>query len=538
MDVRLRDFAAPRMLERLMRGTRTFRRPFRAALMLTPVALAAAAAVGLSAVPATAAAQKPNVVMVVTDDQRLDEFDKRTMPATKKLIADQGTTFTEAIIPTPTCCPSRASIITGQYGHNNGVLANAPGYRALQNPGSTLPVWLQEAGYQTAHLGKYLNGYQGVADPNTEVAPGWDQWHTLLPPRQYYGYNLAVNGKKRKYGDKDPDYLTRVLNRRTTHLIRRFARKPDPFYIQLDQFAPHTESGISSGKVRCKGGTVPDPRDEKRFRNVKLPGRPNFNEKDVSDKPSFIRVRDRLDATGKRKVTKRSGCRRASLRAVDRGVEKIVRTLDKEGELNRTVIIFVSDNGYFLGEHRISVNKTFPYEEALRVPLAMRVPQGVVGGSRPAKVKKLVANIDLAPTILELAGGEPCTSGECRVMDGHSLVGLLKGNGGGIPNNRSLVLEYGRKRDKDGLLCEYAGIRDPARVYVEFTGLASDGGCREIDEGEFYDLRRDPFQLANLFVPNRGASTQADLGAKLDELRDCAGIAGRDPQPLEGSYCE
>jgi arylsulfatase A-like enzyme len=506
---------------------------------LTPVALVAAAIVGLAAAPGASAAEKPNVVMVVTDDQRLDEFDHRTMPATKKLLADQGTVFTDAIITTPTCCPSRASMLTGQYGHNNGVLANAPGYRALEDPGNTLPVWLQDQGYQTAHLGKYLNGYGGVADPDTEVAPGWDQWYTLMPPRQYYGYNLAVNGKKQRYGNKDSDYLTRVLNRRATHLIRRFAGKEDPFYIQLDQFAPHTESGMSSGNVRCKGGTVPDPRDEKLFGKVKLPTEPGFNEKDVSDKPSFIRARDRLDATGKRKVTKRTGCRRASLRAVDRGVKKIVRTLDKEGELNRTVIVFVSDNGYFLGEHRISVNKTFPYEEAVRVPLLMRVPQGVVGGTRPAKVKKLVANIDLAPTILELAGGEPCSGGECRVMDGHSLVGLLKGSGGGIPNDRSVVLEYGRKRDKDGLLCEYAGVRDPARSYLEYTGLAAGAGCAEINEGELYDLRRDPSQLNDLFAPQAArGGIQASLQAKLEELRDCAGIAGRDPRPEGGSHCE
>jgi arylsulfatase A-like enzyme len=514
---------------------------------LTPVALAAAAGVGLLAAaagvgllaaPATAAT-KPNVVMVVTDDQRLDEFDKRTMPATKKLIADQGTVFTDAIIPTPTCCPSRASMLTGQYGHNNGVLANAPGYRALEDPENTLPVWLQDAGYRTAHLGKYLNGYGGVADPDTEVAPGWDHWYTLMTPRQYYGYNLGVDGDKQRYGNKESDYLTRVLNRRATHLIRRFAGKPDPFYIQLDQFAPHTESGSSSGDLRCNGGTVPDPRDEKLFHNAKLAEPPNFNEKDVSDKPSFIRARDRLDATGRRKVTKRSGCRRAALRAVDRGVKKIVGTLDKEGELDETVIVFVSDNGFFLGEHRIAVNKTFPYEEAVRVPLAMRVPQGVVGGSRPSKVKKLVANIDLAPTILELAGGEPCSGGPCRVMDGHSLVGLLRGNGGGIPNDRSLVLEYGRNRDKAGLLCEYAGIRDPDRSYIEYTGLANGGGCDPIAEGELYDLRRDPFQLDDAFITNGAASgAQGAMEAKLEELRDCAGIAGRDPQPQGGSYCE
>jgi N-acetylglucosamine-6-sulfatase len=296
---------------------------------------------------------------------------------------------------------------------------------------------------------------------------------------------------------------------------------------------------MSSGNIRCKGGAVPDPRDDELFKNAEVPETPNFNEKDVSDKPSFIRSRDRLDATGKRKVAKRRGCRLASLRAVDRGVKKIVSTLKREDELDSTVIIFVSDNGYFEGEHRIAVNKTFPYEEALRVPLAIRVPSGVTGGNQPAKVKDLVANIDLAPTILDLAGAEPCNGQDCRVMDGRSLVGLLTGNGGGVPANRSLVLEYGRTRDKTGLLCEYDGIRNPTTSYVEYIGIASAGGCDPIDEGELYNLRSDPFELDNLFRPNGGAgSLQERMEAKLEQLRDCAGIAGRDPQPASGSYCE
>ncbi|MGH2993786.1 MAG: sulfatase family protein, partial [Solirubrobacterales bacterium] len=387
----------------------TLRPPIAALALTTTVVVVGAVLLTQSASPASAApGDTPNVVMVVTDDQRFDSFDKRAMPATEKLIADKGTVFTDTIVTTPTCCPSRATMLTGQYGHNNGVIANSPGYRALVEPGNTLPVWLKEAGYQTAHLGKYLNGYEGAVDTNTEIAPGWDQWYTLLTPRRYYDYNLAVNGDEEGFGNKDQDHFTRVINRQTAHVIRRFANKSDPFYVQVDQFAPHTESGTSPSAGRCKGGAVPDPRDEELFENVKPREAPNFNEKDVTDKPSFIRNRERLDATGKKKVAKRLGCRLASLRAVDRGVKKIVQTLKREDQLDNTVIIFTSDNGYFQGEHRISVNKTFPYEEALRVPLAIRVPPGVAGGGGAGKVKELVSNIDLAPTILDLAGGEPC----------------------------------------------------------------------------------------------------------------------------------
>jgi N-acetylglucosamine-6-sulfatase len=214
----------------MMRRTRTSLRLPVVALTLTTALVAVAAAPSLNGASA-APGEKPNIVMVVTDDQRLDSFNSRTMPATERLVADKGTTFTDTIITTPTCCPSRATMLTGQYGHNNGVMANAPGYRAMEDPENTLPVWLDEAGYQTAHLGKYLNGYQGVADPDTEVAPGWDEWYTLLTPRRYYGYNLAVNGNEERFGNDDEDYFARAINRKTTHVIRRFARPGDPFYL-------------------------------------------------------------------------------------------------------------------------------------------------------------------------------------------------------------------------------------------------------------------------------------------------------------------
>jgi N-acetylglucosamine-6-sulfatase len=537
-EPRLRGAA---LVERLMRRTRTTLRLRAAAVGAAAVAIAGVAWACLAAVqPAAGApAGKPNIVLVVTDDQRLDEFDKRIMPATKRLIGGKGTTFTDTVVTTPTCCPSRATMLTGQYGHNNGVLANAPGYRALVEPQNTLPVWLQRAGYRTAHLGKYLNGYQGAVEVNTEVAPGWNAWYTLLTPRRYYGYNLAVNGSEEGFGNKDGDHFTRVINRQTARVIRRFSNGNDPFYVQVDQFAPHTESGRSSNAGRCTGGAVPDPRDTDLFEKVKPPETPSYNEQDVTDKPSFISGRGLLAKKQQRAVARRIGCRLASLRGVDRGVKKMVQTLKQEDELDNTVIIFTSDNGYFGGEHRIAVNKTFPYEEALRLPLAVRVPPSVAGGRQPKTVKKLVSNIDLAPTILDLAGGEPCIATGCRVMDGRSLVRLLKGGANDVPDDRSLLIEYGRDRDKAGLLCEYAGIRDPTRVYMEYTAISNGVGCDPIDEGELYDLRLDPFQLNNLFRPNGGqGSAQARLEAKLDELRSCAGIAGRDPQPAGGSYCE
>jgi N-acetylglucosamine-6-sulfatase len=526
----------------MMRSTRTFPLlPVAALVLATAIVTAVVGTVLARGAEAADAAQgeKPNIILVVTDDQRLDELNQRVMPATNHLIADEGTVFTGAMVTTPLCCPSRATMLTGQYGHNHGVLANAPGYRALEDPANTLPLWLKRAGYRTAHLGKFLNGYNNVADPDTEVAPGWDEWYTLLTPRKYYGYSLSVNGQQEWYGNKDSDHLTRVLNRRTARLIRRFSSKNDPFYIQLDHLAPHTESERSSGPSRCKGRAVPDSRDNELIERWTLPRGPSFNEPDVSDKPSFIAGRPQLDVGARNRLKKRVSCRLASLRAVDRGMEKIVKTLKQEGVLNETVIIFISDNGYFQGEHRIGFNKTVPYEEALRVPLAVRVPLDVLGGERPSVVEKPVANLDLAPTILDLAGAEPCNEQGCRVMDGRSLAGLLTGNGAGFPNDRAFVVEYGRANEKDGLPCEYRGIHEPRHMYMEYTSLATNGSCTPIEEGELYDLTADPFQLDNMFQPNGlQGSVQARLEAKLRKQQDCAGIAGRDPQPAEGSYCE
>lgn len=523
-----------------MRRTLTWSRPLVAALaLITATAAVAAAVAGAPRAAEAANGESPNVVLVVTDDQRLDELNREVMPATSRMIAGRGTVFTNAIVTTPTCCPSRATMLTGQYGHNNGVLANTPGYRNLVDPRNTLPVWLGRAGYRTAHLGKYLNGYQGAVGTRAEVGPGWDQWYTMLTPRRYYGYTLSVNGEERRFGSSAKDHLTHVLNREASRLIRRFSNRADPFFIQLDHFAPHTESGRSRGPSRCLGRSVPDPRDNPAFRDAKLPRPLNFNEQDLSTKPSFIRTRPGLTKTAKRKLQRRHRCRLASLRSVDRGVKKLVKTLRTEGELNDTAIIFVSDNGYFRGEHRIAFNKVLPYEEAIRVPLAIRAPAGAIGADPPSAVGKHVGNLDLAPTILELAGAQPCNAQGCRVMDGRSLVGLLRGNGNGFPEDRGLAIEYSRSTEKDGFVCEYAGIRVPSHTYTEYSRLSVGESCEPIEEAELYDLRADPFQLHNLFRANGGAGgAQETLVRRLDRLRDCAGIAGRDPQPEGGSHCE
>jgi arylsulfatase A-like enzyme len=486
----------------------------------------------------------PNIILIVTDDQRLT-LDGRVMPQTSKRIVAKGTSFTNAIVTTPLCCPSRATMLTGQYAHNHGAVSNRAGYGALLDKRNVLPEWLRQAGYHTAHLGKYLNGY-GSSFPKEQVAPGWDEWYTLLTPRHYYDYDLYTNGSVKHYGTRPRDHLTRVLNRRAVRVIRENAPGDAPFYIQLDQFAPHTEAGDGKGG-RCSGNAVPDPRDLRLFRKEKLPRPPSYNEADVLDKPSFVSSLDRLRRKQRRAVRSRLRCRLASLRGADRGVKKIVKALKETGELERTVIAFISDNGYFYGEHRVSNNKTFPYEEALRVPLAIRVPVAYRDGAeRIEQIDAPVANIDLAPTILDWAGAEPCRApGDCRTMDGRSLTGLLAGRSGAWPGERPLLVEYGNGRQRDNIrgVCGYQGVRLAEQVYIEYTGVTEQSEeCRPSVERELYDLALDPYQLENLYPPAPASAEEAaaiELEARLATLQDCSGIAGRDPDPPgRTSNCE
>ncbi|HZA89563.1 MAG TPA: sulfatase [Solirubrobacterales bacterium] len=510
-------------------------------LVLFATILAALAALPAGAPPAHAApkAKEPNIVVITTDDQTLASLRPDTMPNVFRQIAAKGTTFTNAIVTTPLCCPSRATWLTGQYAHNHGVTSNRLAYAALEEKINTLPAWLHRAGYKTAHVGKYLNGYEGAVGDPREVAPGWDLWYTMLGSTRYYSYDVAANGRQIHFGQRNDDYVTRVINHRAATWAGRLTRGNKPLYLQVDHRTPHTETGIET-RGGCQGRTVPDPDDKQLFKSEPLPQPPSLNEADISDKPSFLQSRPPLDLNKFKKLAKRYTCGLAALRSVDRGVGEIVEKLKKSGELGNTVIAFTSDNGYYQGEHRIAVGKIYPYEEGIRVPFVVRVPPRYLGGaSRIPEVSAPVANIDLAPTILDLAGATACRrAGKCRVMDGRSLVGLLSGSPG-FPADRALLTEYdvGNEGNGEDGLCRYTGVRVPGAIYVEHT-LASDpaNGCDPTPERELYDLIADPFELENLDGSADGL--EATLSERLQRLRDCAGIAGREPHVEGRPPCE
>jgi N-acetylglucosamine-6-sulfatase len=468
------------------------------------VLAAALAALTLSAVLAvqsgsTAVAQaKPNILVLMTDDQTVESL--RVMTNVNSLLARQGVTFTNNFASFPLCCPSRATYITGQYGHNHTIMGNAPpagGYDKLApTHANSLPAWLQRAGYTTVHLGKYLNGY-GRARP-LEVPAGWTEWYGSTDPSTYrfYNYTLNENGRLVTYGTGPANYQADVYNRRAVDLVRRLAPSDKPFFLSVAFLAPHSGGPRDADDPGNQATPSPAPRHRNVFANQPLPTPPSLNEADVSDKPAAIRNRRLIPPARLNAMRENYQQRLESLLAVDEAVRDILSALDATGELGRTLVIFTADNGFFHGEHRIPDGKVLVYEPSVRVPLIVRGPGLPRGVQRP----NLAANVDLAATILDAAGARAD-----RRLDGRSL----------LPFARDPLVRSGR----DVLLetPTYSAIRTPLHVFVQHSS----------GEQELYDLTADPHQLQSLHADPRFAALKNDLGARLARLRTCAGDACR-----------
>ena len=450
---------------------------------------------------AAATPTRPNVLIIETDDQTAAEMS--VLPSVRRLIGAQGVTFDRSFVSYSLCCPSRATLLTGQYAHNHGVLGNLPpegGYYKLDSS-STLPVWLQRAGYYTIHLGKYLNRY-GTRNP-TEIPPGWSEWHGLVDPStyRYYGYTLNEGGKLSTYcADRAPScYQTDELASKAEGIIRARADKAQPFFFWLAVVADHDGTPVEPGDPPGMGTPVVPPRYANALENVKMPLPPSFNEADVSDKPVFVRSLKPFTAADLAAIQESWKQRRESLLAVDDAVRGVVDTLRKTGQLDRTLVLFTSDNGFMQGEHRIKFGKIVLYEPSIRVPLLMRGP-GIPKGVHRSQ---LVANIDYAPTILAAAGVKAG-----RVEDGTSLLPLARD--GGRETGRDLLIENGAANHFDA-------IRTRNWIYAEYAN-----GDREL-----YDLRRDPYELQSLHADPRYASLRAALADRLHVLARCAGATCR-----------
>jgi N-acetylglucosamine-6-sulfatase len=436
---------------------------------------------------------RPNVVVIMTDDQTVESL--RVMTNVTRILRDRGTAFANSFTTFSLCCPSRATFLTGQYAHNHGVMSNtqpAGGYARL-NHRNTLPVWLQAAGYYTAHVGKYLNGY-GRANA-LEIPPGYDDWHGSVDPSTYsfYGYRLNENGTLRTYGR---GYQTDVYARKAARIITRQAPSADPFFLWVAFLAPHSGGPREPGDPVGQGTPVPAPRHRNAFASEPLPRPPGFNERDVSDKPFSIRRRPRLTPTRIRKIRENYQQRLESLLAVDEAVGRIVAALSASGELSRTLVIFTSDNGFFHGEHRVPTGKVLLYEPSIRVPLILRGP-GVPAGRR---LTQHVANIDLAPTIVDAANA---SAG--RVMDGRSLLPLVRNPG--LRLGRDLLIERGPGAG------DFRALRAPRYLFAAYAN----------GERELYDLARDRYQLESRHARPSYRAVRRDLARRLAWLRTCSG---------------
>jgi N-acetylglucosamine-6-sulfatase len=474
--------------------------------------------------PAGALAQQeqPNVVVVMTDDQRL--WDMEAMPKTNRLLGEEGTTFTNAFATYPLCCPSRSTFLSGQYAHNHGVLDNdAPtgGYSRFDFS-NALGVWLQQAGYRTSHVGKMLNEYGAIlGPPHDELPPGYDDWFALRDPTTYlmYDYMVQDNAIRRPFGVLPADYQTDVLANRALENIREWAPSDRPFFLKLATSAIHWEF------LDAENGPRPAPRHEGTYADHPFHPRPNYDEEDVSDKPSVIRHYARIDQGLEAKIAEAHRTRLEALQAVDDAVAGIVAELERAGELDETLIVFTSDNGYLHGEHRFPSEKVVPYEESVRVPLLIRGPGFPAGVKR----RQVVGNIDLAPTITELAGATPG-----RVVDGESLVPFAQD-----PEHRagrSILFESDFDEVEgqhavvvppyhEGVNVFYDAIRTPRFKYVHWF---RDVHGEPADEYELYDLAADPYEMESLHESPRHAGIMRRLAARLGPLSECAGTACRE----------
>jgi N-acetylglucosamine-6-sulfatase len=482
------------------------------------IALALLAALALSLAAggqltesAGASHTRPNVIVVMTDDQTV--ADMRVMSQTKALIGDQGTTFENNFVNFPLCCPSRATLFTGQYAHNHGVL-NGRGFVDLDSS-NTLPLWLQNAGYNTAHVGKYLNGYGDVQQGGRElVPPGWSEWYATLPDDQaVYDYDLNENGSVVHYGSNEADFKGDVITDKALDFIGRRAPASAPFFLSVGYTAPHGVGAEPNTGQACQSSAKPAPRHIGAFDSEPFPKPPSFNEANVSDKHQAVRDLPLIASSRINVMTRQYRCRLASLLHVDEGVADMVAALRDAGELDNTQIIYTSDNGFFFGEHRIHTGKVHVYEEASRVPLLMRGP-GVPAGHT---ARGLSTNADLAPTILEAASVAPG-----RTQDGMSLLDVV----GAGDRPRDILIEN-HIANPTQAWTPYMAVRTPRYVYVEYS----------TGEQELFDLQTDPYQLESRHAHPAYRDVRDWLDRRLDELRACAGAtcrasAGEPPPPF------
>jgi N-acetylglucosamine-6-sulfatase len=430
-----------------------------------------------------ASATSPNVVLVLTDDQRWDML--WAMPQVQSELVGHGVTFRNAFVVNPLCCPSRAAILTGRYSHSTGVYSNSRGYEEfLDDEPNSVAVWLDAVGYRTALVGKYANGYDDVhAD---HVPPGWDRWVAFTSQTGqggYYDWSVSVDGEVVEYGNDPQDYSTDVLGQYAVDFIDS-TPEDEPLFLVYTPKAPHLPS-------------TPAPRHLDEFKDLPPWRPPSHNEPDVSDKPSWVQALPQLSSDEQVELDFYREEMYRSMLSVDDAVGNVVDALEASGRLSNTMIVFASDNGFLWGEHRWSGKKVV-YDESIRIPMVIRydplTPQQRSDGH-------LVLNIDLAPTFAELAGSPAPDA------DGMSLLDVLAGRRAAW--RTAFLIENSLESGGADEVPTYCAVRTKEYVYARFL---------QTNEEELYPLRTDPYQLVNRASDPRYGSVKAALRERVDAL--------------------
>ncbi len=484
------------------------------------------------AVRASAVDVRPNIVLIMADDldARLNTLDYT--PHIRTVLQQQGMTFENALVPVSLCCPSRVSLLRGQYVHNHQVLSNGPpdgGFQKateLNLEQTTIATVLQDAGYRTALMGKYLNGYP-FTDALTYIPPGWNEFYSPSSDAAYFGFNytLNANGTLVSYGAAPEDYMTDVLSRTAVNFITRTAGAGAPLFLSINTYAPH-------------GPSTPAPRHSALFTDVIAPRTPSFNEADMSDKPPLISTLPLLTATQIAELDVKYRLRLRSMQAVDEMVAGVIDALASTGILSNTYIIFTSDNGYHMGQHRLPAGKYTNYEEDLRVPLIVRGPGVPVSQTSEA----LVSTIDLLPTFAEIGQTTIPT-----FADGRSLLPLLSGSSPAWrlvffleqypfssqfddPTLRRGLLEPDEP-DQTWKAMEAPDsaclkTTDPKPIYTGLRGVRYKYVEHHACDLEIYDLQTDPNEMNNL-IGFTGSLTRTVLAEWLRVMTTCAAASCR-----------
>jgi N-acetylglucosamine-6-sulfatase len=458
-----------------------------------PALLALAAAFSVVLPGGAVPPPRPNLILILADDLRWDEMDYPFVRAPNvQRLAREGARFTNAFVTTPLCSPSRASFLTGQYAHKHGITDNTD-HSPRSHELVTFLRLLHDAGYETAFFGKW---HMGVDD---SARPGIDRWISVEGQGSYLDPVFNVDGER----EKRSGYFTDLLNQFAVEFLRRERTKP--FLLVLSHKAVHPDiTQYADGSISDpRGGKfIPAERHKRLYTEARIPRRRSYG-KVPEGKPALLRPIGQLPPLGPESVTDDETIRNRlrMLAAVDEGLGEILQTLEAQQQLDNTVVIFTSDEGYFYGEHGLSAERRLAYEESARIPLLVRYPKLIRAGR---SIDQFALGIDLAPTLLEL-GGAPVP----KDMQGRSLVPWLRGQK--VPWRNSFLIEYFSDKVFPRVTnMGYQCVRTERWKYIHYAHL--DG------MDELYDLKTDPFEMKNLIGKPHARPALEEMRAELDRL--------------------